>query len=141
MNPTYRAYVDGSWIAGRIGYGAVILDAQDQVLAQFSGPVPEDYAAGTRQVAGELVATGQVVRWCEQQGIAELHLYFDYLGIQQWATGGWKAKLDLTRRYRAFMQQTPVRLYFHKVKAHSGDYWNEYADQLAKQGASQARPA
>lgn len=131
----YKAYVDGSWVAGKIGYGAVILNDANEVVVQYSGPVPEDYAAGTRQVAGELVATGKVVQWCQANGIREVAIFFDYMGIQEWATGAWKAKLPLTQRYRDFMRQCGIKVHFNKVKAHTGDYWNDYADRLAKQGA------
>ncbi|MBX3103197.1 MAG: reverse transcriptase-like protein [Bacteroidetes bacterium] len=132
-----HAYVDGSWMAGRTGYGAVVLDGAGKILAQFCGPVPDEYADGTRQVAGELVATGKVVQWALDQGVPELTLYYDYMGIAEWAQGTWKAKQPLTQRYRDFMQKARARLRVHyvKVKAHTGDKWNEYADQLAKKGA------
>jgi ribonuclease HI len=135
-----HAYVDGSWVAGRTGYGAVVLDDAGAILVQFSGPVPDDYADGTRQVAGELVATGKVVQWALDNQVNSLTLYYDYMGISEWATGAWKAKQPLTQRYRDFMQAARKRLNLHfvKVKAHTGNAWNEYADKLAKRGAGAA---
>lgn len=126
-------YVDGSWQEGRVGYGAVIMH-QGQVLAELYGPVPDDATEGTRQVAGELVAVGKALQWCEANGITEVNLHYDYLGIECWATGTWKAKLSLTQRYRDYVRRQPVRIFWHKVKSHTGNPGNERADTLAKLG-------
>lgn len=139
-NADYRAYVDGSWIDGRIGYGAVVLHGEAPVM-EFSGAVPTDYAAGTRQVAGELVAAGKVIAWCKANGIREIEVYHDYIGVAAWPEGTWKANQPLTQRYAKFVRESNVRVHFIKVKAHSGDRWNDYADALAKRGAGQGRPS
>ena len=54
-----------------------------------------------------------------------------------WATKGWNRNIELTLDYSAFYDsiKTRVRVYFHKVAAHTGDTYNEMADALAKQGA------
>lgn len=131
----YEAYVDGSYINGKVGYGAVLLrDAQ--VVQEFSGAVYED--TESRQVVGELVATMQVLDYCQQQGIEQVRIVYDYKGVEQWATGGWKANKPLTQRYAAFVRECPVRVSWQKVKSHSGNSWNDRADALAKQGAGGA---
>ena len=56
----YAAYVDGSYMQGRIGYGAVILKA-GRVVWETSGRVPREMG-GMRQVGGELTAVMEVVR-------------------------------------------------------------------------------
>ena len=60
---------------------------------------------------------------------------YDYEGIEHWVTGKWKAKQLLTQRYRDYVQKSGVSIQWVKVAAHTGDYWNEYVDQLAKQAA------
>ena len=64
-----------------------------------------------------------------------MNLYFDYEGIEQWATGGWSAKSELSRRYRDAMQRIRDRITIHfiKVEGHTGIEGNEIADILAKQ--------
>lgn len=59
---------------------------------------------------------------------------YDYLGIEKWSTGEWKAKKDLTKDYAAFMQKYMkiINIEFEKVKAHTGVEFNEEADRLAK---------
>lgn len=133
----YKIYVDGSCIGEKVGYGAAVLrDAE--LIRQMKGYVPAADAAGTRQVAGELVAVGRALRWCEQQNIREVEIYYDYKGIECWATGEWKAKQPLTQRYAKFARQCPVVVRWRKVKAHSGNRWNDLVDELAKQGAASA---
>ncbi len=128
-------YVDGAFYEGRIGYGVVILRG-GEVVAELSGPAPAEMDSAIRQVAGELAATMQAMNWCIQNGVSEATVYFDYNGIQMWATGQWKTNTPDTRAYAAFMRACPVRVKWQKVAAHTGVQWNERADQLAKQGAS-----
>lgn len=140
---TIKVYVDGSYLNGAVGYGAVALK-EAEVLREFSGPVVAEGAEAARNVTGELVAVGHALKWCQKQGFRRVELYFDYKGIEKWATGAWKAKQPLTQRYKAFMEQLQnagLQVSFRKVKAHSGDYWNEYVDQLAKAGAAKAPAA
>lgn len=125
----YQAYVDGSYQDGGIGYGAIILRSGEEIH-RLAGRV--EHSLEQRQVAGELEAVQQVVMWCSQQQITQIEILYDYEGIQKWATGEWRAEKDLTRRYAAFMETAPVHVVWTKVKSHTGDRWNEAADQLAK---------
>jgi ribonuclease HI len=104
-------------------------------VKRFFGAVSKEHAGKARNVAGELIGVGQAIKWCEANDIPAIDLYYDYEGIEAWARGRWKAKQDMTQRYAQFMRQTPVKVRYHKVKAHTGDKWNEEADKLAKKGA------
>jgi ribonuclease H-related protein len=127
-----RAYVDGSFVSGKVGYGAVILK-DGASIQEFFGRVLEDLS--TRQVAGELKATLEVMRWCEENNIAQIDIYYDYTGIEKWARGKWQANLPLTQHYQDYMRKTAVKVRFFKVQSHTGDHWNDVADELAKKGA------
>ncbi|MCU0511982.1 MAG: hypothetical protein MUE40_05355 [Anaerolineae bacterium] len=130
----YQVYVDGSYVDGRVGYGAVLL--KDGVeLHRFSGRVLEDVE--TRQVAGELVATMTALDYCRANNIAGVEILYDYAGIEKWARRQWKANKPLTQRYQAYMAACPVQIRWHKVRSHTGIAWNEMADALARQGAAQ----
>ncbi|MCS6903920.1 MAG: RNase H family protein [Bacteroidia bacterium] len=135
---TAQIYVDGSYYGGRVGYGAVIL-REDQIIKEFSGKVSPEYAQHTRQVAGELIAVGHAINWCKKNNISEVEIYYDYTGIEKWATGEWKANLPLTQRYARFMQNLSIKVTWKKVKSHSGNKWNEYVDKLAKEGATKGQ--
>jgi ribonuclease H-related protein len=135
----YQAYVDGSYISGCVGYGAVILH-QNQEIRRFSGSVEHDVEQ--RQVVGELQATMQVLRWCEENNILDIEVFYDYEGIQKWAAGEWRANNAATQHYQQTVQASPVRVIWQKVKSHSGVHWNDVVDELAKQGAlAQSRDA
>lgn len=138
-NEGYQAYVDGSYINGSVGYGAVILH-QNQEIKRFSGSVEHDVEQ--RQVVGELQATIQVLMWCEENNILDIEVFYDYEGIQKWAAGEWRANTGATQHYQRIVQATPVRVIWQKVKSHSGVRWNDVVDELAKQGAlAQSRAA
>jgi ribonuclease HI len=128
----YQVYVDGSWVRGQVGYGAVLLKDGEEVQ-RFKGRVHDDLE--TRQVAGELMATITVMEWCKSNGVTEVEVLYDYEGIEKWARGMWKANKPLTQRYQLYMQRCPVKVKWHKVRSHTGVKWNDIADELAKQGA------
>ena len=132
---TYQGYVDGSYIDGRVGYGAVLLNDGD-IVTELSGGVNRD--TETRQVAGELVAVMRLLTYCAENNIDAIEIFYDYTGIEKWARGRWKTNTPLTQRYAAFMKRSSVRVTWQKVKSHSGNTWNDRADELARQGAGQA---
>ena len=61
-------------------------------------------------------------------------IFHDYEGIAKWCTGEWQTKKEGTQSYKAFYEQAKgkVDIRFVKVKGHSGDTYNDLADQLAK---------
>lgn len=128
----YAAYVDGSFLGGVVGYGAVVLH-DDSEVTRFSGHITEHVEQ--QQVGGELAATMRVLAWCQQHDIPQITIFYDYKGIENWATGAWKANKPNTRAYRDFVKKSPVRVKWRKVKSHSGNKWNDVADELAKAGA------
>ena len=54
--------------------------------------------------------------------------------FEKWATGLWKANKEQTQNYVKTINdmKKKIDIYFQKVLAHSGDYYNEVADGLAK---------
>jgi ribonuclease HI len=130
----WQMYVDGSYINGATGFGAVILN-DGAVVAELCGAVAADDVNGTRQVAGELRAVEEGLRWCRQHQVTDVEIFYDYYGVEKWATGAWKTNQPLTRSYALAVRESGVRTRWRKVAAHTGNRWNERADQLAKQGA------
>jgi len=134
-----KAYVDGSYDSTTSHYagGGVILYKDQEVHISKRGTDIE--LAKMRNVAGELLGAIEVMTWFEMNrkvfGLEKLMIYYDYEGIEKWATNQWRAKKEGTqayvRKYKEFRQAFPIS--FVKVLAHSGDYYNEQADALAKQ--------
>lgn len=137
---TAIAYVDGSYnIATReYSYGAVIFyqGKEQHFSKKFSNPE----RATMRNVAGEIEGSMWAMKYCVEEKIPQLMLYYDYEGIERWCTGDWKANKEGTIAYRDFYKEISkqVKVRFVKVKGHSGDKYNDLADMLAKQAVGLA---
>ena len=61
-------------------------------------------------------------------------IYYDYQGIASWCTGEWKTNKEGTKAYKAYFDslQGLLSIRVEKVKGHSGDTYNDLADELAK---------
>ncbi len=128
-----KAYVDGSYDkdSGLYGYGAVILNDNNERVCVLSGS-GED-ADGIWNVAGELAGVTAAVNYAINNGEKAVHICYDYEGIEKWATGEWKAKKPATKEYVSFIHNSSITVTFEKVKAHSGDKYNDLADKTAKE--------
>lgn len=129
------AYVDGSFdkASGKFSCGVVFFHKNEE--QHFSQCYDDADLATMHNVAGELKGAELAMRHCLAQGIASVSIYHDYEGIAKWCTGEWKANKAGTIAYQAFYQEARKSLdvVFVKVKGHSGDTYNDKADQLARQ--------
>ncbi|MBN1114840.1 MAG: ribonuclease H [Oligoflexia bacterium] len=130
MNLMLKAYVDGSYRDGRVGWATVIVK-NSEVVDELSGELADEEVQGTRQVAGELMAVQKTIEWCNASRVKGIEVHYDYKGIECWVTGEWKAKLPLTQNYRDFVRLSKINIKWIKVKSHSGDKFNDRADELA----------
>lgn len=132
------AYVDGSFnIATRVyGYG-VLLILEDGTKYPFQGSGNDAELAAMRNVAGELYGSMRAITEAEKLGLKSITIFYDYMGIECWASGTWKRNKDGTKAYYEFIQEKKKSLdiHFQKVKAHSGVEYNELVDKLAKEAA------
>lgn len=139
----FMVYTDGSYRDGYWGAGAVALDCFGNCLMELSTN-GEDLAGG-RNVTGEIMAVMTMLRklykrYSKPDEKNAVVIYHDYEGIQKWAENEWAAKKPISQEYKQCIDK--ARAYFDisfvKVKAHSGDKWNEYVDSLASKGLEAA---
>ena len=128
------AYVDGSYNieTARYGCGVVLLVGGEEITV--SRAFDDSEAALMRNVAGEIEGASIAMKYCADNGIGEIDLYYDYAGIEKWCTGEWKTNKKGTAAYKQFYDEISkkVKVNFIKVKSHSGVEYNEKADRLAK---------
>ena len=132
------AYVDGSFEkdSGVYGYGVVFIEKNGNIEEYFDSGREESYQS-MRNVSGEILGALKAASLAVEKGYSSIAIFHDYQGIASWAKGEWKCNKEKTIEYREKMLEFQKKLIisFHKVQAHSGDYFNERADLLAKQAA------
>lgn len=129
-----HAYVDGSFIEGSVGYGAVILE-QGTVVAEISGAVDSPDAFNSRQVGGEIQAVLEVLKWCKRNEVSQIAVFYDFQNIEKWATGEYRTNTPMTQAYKKSVDESGITIVWVKVESHTGVALNDRADELAKNGA------
>lgn len=131
------AFVDGSFNEkSGIYAGAVILIDKFCKRHEIGDSGYNKEEAKMRNVAGEILAAKLAIKLAMELGMKKLTIFYDYDGVANWVTGKWKAKKKFTKEYAEFVIDAiskGLKIYFKKVKGHSGIQLNEEVDQLAKQ--------
>lgn len=129
------AYVDGSYNkkTKEYGYGCVLLEGQ-KVIGQYNGKGHHVDYVNMHNVAGEIAGAHKAIDYAIQHKYPMVCIYYDYEGIEKWANQIWKANKIGTKAYQKYIQDSRkyIEIKFVKVLAHSGDFYNEMADRLAK---------
>lgn len=129
------AYVDGSYNkdTGQYSSGIVMIAEGKVILEKGEAYATMDYRE-SHQIAGEVFGAARAIQHAIIRGFEKITIYYDFLGIEKWATKEWKTNKPVSQNYATFIDKvkSQIDIQFEKVKAHSGDYYNERADQLAK---------
>jgi len=130
-NKGYEVDVDGSCFNDLTSYGAIVRK-NGKVIKEISGFVNTDKIKSSRQITGEIKAVIEAIKYCNANGIDNIRLYYDYNGLKYWALGQWKANIISTKYYRDFMKKQTIKIEWVKISSHTGVFWNEQVDKLAK---------
>ena len=127
------AYTDGSFDGDSVGWGFILLHG-DTTLIQSFGPGTKDIAL--RNIGGEIEAAEEAIRKAVAFGADHITLYLDYEGVGRWGEAEWNSNKPDTIAYRDFVEKMREKLDidFVKVKGHTGNRFNDIADQLANSG-------
>lgn len=129
------AYVDGSFNkkSHEYGYGCVLIK-QQKIIQKLSGKDNNVDYLSMHNVAGEILGSLKAIEYAIQNHYSFICIYYDYEGIEKWATRKWKANKKGTIEYQKKIEEysKQIEISFIKVLAHSGDFYNEMADSLAK---------
>lgn len=130
-----KFYVDGSFMNERVGFGIVAV--KDNVVLFKDCGRYKGKDVGLRNVTGEVYGSMRAIQLARANGFDKIEICYDYLGVEYWVNGSWKAKTELTKEYVSFMNEHMKDLKyvgFRKIKAHTGEEFNEIADNMAKLG-------
>lgn len=129
------AYIDGSYDNNLKKYSYAVIMFHNGKRMEYSRSESEEELVKLRNVAGELKAAMYVMEYALNNSIKSVDLFYDYIGIEMWATAKWKANHPFTIQYSSFSKKIldTVDIKFIKIKSHSGNKYNEEVDFLAKE--------
>ena len=143
-NECVKIYIDGSYDEStkKIGAGFVVVKESNEEKIEtywrgFSNPEHVKH----RNVAGEIYAALLAFEYAKNENLKCIEINYDYEGIEKWALGLWKTNTSLTKLYKEKYDyySTFFRIKFNKVKAHTGEKYNEIADNLAKKAVNEEK--
>lgn len=133
-----KYYTDGSYNAKKQLAGwAWVLVINDYIEHSKFGSNSDKEWSSSYQIIGEVVAVLEAVEDAIHRKFKEIEINYDYQGIESWALNDWQTKSKVAIYYVEELRKKAnhIDIYFNKVKAHTGDPFNEEADLLAKAGA------
>jgi ribonuclease H-related protein len=133
-------YVDGSYNISTEKYAYALVAVKDNIVEYIENGKSEDNSnKNIRQIAGELEATIRGVEYALRENEKKVVIFHDYAGIAHHATGFWERKeqssIDYYNKMRSFMDKG-IEIIFVKVDSHTGDLYNEIADEKCKEALS-----
>lgn len=139
----FKVYTDGACIGnpGPGGYAAVILNPESEKLRTVTGSVKD--STNNRM---ELKAVIEALKIIPKNSTIDLYSDSSYVlnglssWVESWKKNGWKTSSKKEVANQDLWQEldnlaSNFNLNYQKVKGHSGDFYNEEVDKLAKKEA------
>jgi len=134
-NTILHAYIDGSFLEkeDQYGYGIVFV-VNGKIIDEQSGSGSDNAMSNMRNVAGELVAAQRAMKYAQKHHYKKLVIHHDYLGVANFCTERWPPKNGSTKSYHDYYKDKSsfLDVKFKWIKAHTGNEFNERADDLAR---------
>ena len=107
------AFVDGSYSKNendeKYSFG-VILITNDNENALYKAYINREYME-SKNVAGEIEGVKQAILWSIANNKTRIKIFYDYEGIEKWATKEWCANVLVSQHYVEFLDE-----YSNKIK-------------------------
>jgi ribonuclease HI len=145
--PAVEIWSDGAFktagsLGPRPGWGYIVKVDGEIVRRKSSNRIQES-CLKHRNIAGEVVAMIQALRWCLKHGLLDVEAHYDYEGVGLWCDsvggkGRWKTKNQFTVAYAQEVQKLKsqgLSIQWIHHHGHSGVECNDIADTLATQAA------
>jgi len=131
---SYTIYTDGSCMPnpGPMGSAYVILNSENVKITEDGIPGGQ----GTNNIAEYLAIKHALDALSNIEDIRDIVVYTDSMLVLNQITGKWKINKPELRKLCLDIKKILPRFSsweLKHVKAHSGNYWNEYVDTLAKE--------
>ena len=129
-----EVYVDGSFMQEKAKWAFIVVEGETVIYSERG--TLEGEINSMRQIGGELKAVIQAVCYARRVKIP-VKIHYDYNGIYRWVCDlfgekAWGTNNEWTTKYRKFILENAPNIHsFVKVKAHSGNKWNEEVDKIA----------
>ena len=128
-------YSDGSYnkSTNKCGYASYIIESNNTKIKCGSFIMEH----GGRNVEGEIAAIINTINELtlnKNSNFKNIIIYYDYEGIEKWATGSWNATTIYTQAYAKAMKSiiNKFNVKFIHIKSHTGNIGNELVDKIAK---------
>ena len=129
-------YTDGSYDKESKTYAwAYVLTTDTEELIYFDCGKSIAGEDNMWQVSGEIEGVIEGLKKAVILGYPAININYDLVNLQKWGDDEWKAKKKDTQKYKNCIleyRNSGVNITFSKIKAHSGNQYNEIADMLAK---------
>lgn len=134
------AYVDGSYNIESNVYSYAYIIVKDNVIKNIENGIGNiSELDNVRQVGGELLASIKALLYAKNNNISKITIVHDYEGVQSHATGAWarreKSSIYYYNTVQKILNEGNIKVNFKKVDGHSGNLFNEMADEFAKTAA------
>lgn len=143
IDENIQVYVDGSYNKDNnlTGAGVVVIYKNNIYKKSFVVATEEGHSWN---IDGECYAALEALKICSGEVPIEdtkiiaknITINYDYMGIEKWITKEWKTKSAIARVYSSefgkLVEKHNMNVSFNKIKAHTGDEYNEIADGLAR---------